>query len=153
MPMKDCLICNRIKLIKKGKNRYFVKELPSGYVVLGDHQFYHGYTLLLSKTHTNELHKLGKRKRLQFLKDMAIVSEAVYKTFNPKKLNYELLGNTDEHLHWHIFPRYSNDPKPDVPIWTINEAIRKSKNSIPTDNQLKTMKKKLLNELNNQYGS
>jgi len=146
--MSDCLICNRIQQIKEGKNRYFVKELPSGYVVIGDHQYYHGYTLLLSKIHKNELHKLGKKTRLQYLKDMGTISEAVYKAFKPKKLNYELLGNTDEHLHWHIFPRYSDDPKPDVPIWMIDRTVRSAKKTIPSDNKLKIMKNKLLKELN-----
>lgn len=32
-----CLVCDRIGLIKEGKNPYFVKELETGYVVLGDH--------------------------------------------------------------------------------------------------------------------
>ncbi|MCD7883089.1 MAG: GNAT family N-acetyltransferase [Lachnospiraceae bacterium] len=30
-----CLICDRIQMIKEGKNPYFVKELETGYVVLG----------------------------------------------------------------------------------------------------------------------
>ena len=146
--MKNCLICSRIQRIKESRNRYFVKELPSGYVVIGDHQYYHGYSLLLSKTHTNELHKLGSKKRLQYLKDMATVSEAVYEAFKPKKLNYELLGNTDEHLHWHIFPRYPKDPKPNVPIWIVDKSIRSSKKTIPSDKKLKNLKSKLLKELN-----
>lgn len=145
--MTTCLICNRIEQIKKNKNKYFVKKLSSGYVVIGDHQYYRGYTLLLSKVHTNELHKLGNKRRNQFLKDMSIVSEAVYKAFNPIKLNYELLGNTDEHLHWHIFPRYPNDPKPGVPTWIIDESIRKSKETIPSGTELIKLKNLLLKEL------
>ncbi len=31
-----CLICDRIKSIKEGANPYFVKELETGYVVIGD---------------------------------------------------------------------------------------------------------------------
>jgi diadenosine tetraphosphate (Ap4A) HIT family hydrolase len=146
--MEDCLICERIALIKEGKNKYFVKELVSGYVVLGDHQYYKGYTLLLSKFHTDELHKLKNQDRTQFLEDMALVSEAVYKTFKPRKLNYELLGNTDSHLHWHIFPRYKNDPKSDLATWVTPEALRCSKNTIPTNQELEKMKKDLLLEIN-----
>ena len=33
-----CLICDRIELIRKGKNPWFVKELETGYVVIGDYQ-------------------------------------------------------------------------------------------------------------------
>lgn len=142
-----CLICKRTSLIKKGENRFFVKELESGYVVLGDYQYFKGYTLLLSKFHVNELHKLKKKDRTQFLEDMALVAEAVYKAFKPKKLNYELLGNTDSHLHWHIFPRYKDDQNPDTTTWVIPESIRYSPKNIPTDSKLKTLKEKLLKEI------
>lgn len=145
--MDKCLICERINLIKSGKNKFFVKELKSGYVVLGDHQFYKGYTLLLSKTHADELYKLKRKERTQFLEDMALVAEAVYKAFKPKKLNYELLGNTDSHLHWHIIPRYGSEPKPETAIWAIDEKIRNANNTIPNHSQLEKMKKLLLNQL------
>lgn len=135
-------------MIKKGENKYFVKEFASGYVVLADHQFYKGYTIFLSKTHTNELHKLRAGERMQFLKDMSIVAEAVFKAFKPRKLNYELLGNTDSHLHWHIVPRYKSDPKPETAIWATDEKIWNAKNTIPTDNELEKLKISLLKNLN-----
>lgn len=146
--MQKCLICERITLIKENKNKFFVKELKSGYVVLGDHQYYKGYTLFLSNVHTDELHKLDPSDRMQFLQDMSIVSEAVYKSFEPKKLNYELLGNTDSHLHWHLFPRYEDDTKPNVPIWIIPTSVRSSDKTIPTDTEIKSLKEKLLVEIN-----
>jgi len=40
MSSKDCLICERIDMIKEGINPYFVAELETGYVVIGDHQFF-----------------------------------------------------------------------------------------------------------------
>ncbi len=43
------MICDRIELIKAGKIPYFVKELETGYVVIGDHQYFEGYTLFLSQ--------------------------------------------------------------------------------------------------------
>ena len=33
-----CLICERIREITENKNPYFVKEMTTGYVVIGDHQ-------------------------------------------------------------------------------------------------------------------
>jgi len=38
----SCLICERIQMIKDGNNTYFVCELETGYVVLGDHQRFNG---------------------------------------------------------------------------------------------------------------
>ena len=46
-----CLICDRIEMIRRGENPYFVRELKTGYVVIGDHQHFRGYTLFLYKGH------------------------------------------------------------------------------------------------------
>ncbi len=122
----NCLICSRIRLIQRNKNPYFVKELETGYVVLGDYQFFRGYTLFLCKQHKKELHELDPEFKLKFLWEMSIVAEAVYEAFSPQKLNYEMLGNTDSHLHWHIFPRHSSDPSPKKTVWVIDKKIREA---------------------------
>lgn len=145
--MNKCLICDRIEFIKQKKNPYFVKELKTGYVVLGDFQYYRGYTLFLSKIHANELHELDKDLRLQFLEEMGLVAEAVYKAFKPLKLNYELLGNSDPHVHWHIFPRYKNDSNPKSPVWIIDKSVRYAETARPTKEQLEELKIELLKHL------
>jgi diadenosine tetraphosphate (Ap4A) HIT family hydrolase len=142
--MPSCLICDRISEIKNHSNKYFVKELETGYVVLGDHQFYYGYTLFLSKIHAKELHELESKFKQKFLAEMAQVAEAVFKAFKPEKLNYELLGNTDEHMHWHIFPRRKTDPLPHTGVWAISKEIRKAPETIPSAEELATMKSQLL---------
>ncbi len=104
-----CLICERIQRIKNNNNPYFVCELETGYVVLGDHQRFKGYTLFLCKEHTTELHLLNKEFLTKYLAEMTLVAEAVFKVYKPDKMNYELLGNGDSHIHWHLFPRYNGD--------------------------------------------
>ena len=104
-----CLICDRIELIRKGKNPWFVKELETGYVVMGDHQHFKGYTLFLCKEHKTELFELELKTKMKFLEEMATVAEAVSRAFGAEKMNYELLGNGDTHLHWHLFPRRDGD--------------------------------------------
>jgi len=144
----ECLVCDRIKLIKEGTNPYFVAELETGYVVIGDHQFFSGYTLFLCKEHKVELHELEPYFREKFLKEMSYVAEAVYRAFKPKKLNYECLGNTDPHLHWHLFPRHENDPRPQGPVWVIDKAVRNGEEAKPSPEVLATLKNQLLDELN-----
>lgn len=68
-----CLICERIQMIKEYKNPYFVKELETGYVVLGDHQHFKGYTLFLCKEHKTELFQLDKDVKIKFLEEMSLV--------------------------------------------------------------------------------
>lgn len=69
-----CLICERIEQIKRGENPYFVCELSTGYVVLGDHQRFCGYTLFLSKQHVTELYHLPWEIRTRFLQEMSLVA-------------------------------------------------------------------------------
>ena len=96
----NCEVCERIALIRQGKNPYFVRELETGYVVLGDYQRFKGYTLFLCKEHATEIHFLEKDFRRKFLEEMSLAAEAVYNAFRPDKLNYELLG-TGNAVHMH----------------------------------------------------
>ena len=104
-----CLICDRIQQIKEHSNAYFVKEMQTGYVVIGDNQHFKGYTLFLYKEHKTELFQLDHATKMKFLEEMSVVAEAVAKAFGAEKMNYELLGNGDSHLHWHLFPRKKGD--------------------------------------------
>ena len=56
-----CLIFDRIQMIKENTNPWFVKELETGYVVIGDYQHFKGYTLFLCKEHKTELYQLDQR--------------------------------------------------------------------------------------------
>lgn len=143
----DCLICDRIKHIRQNKNPYFVAELKTGYVVVGDYQFFRGYTLFLCKRHKNELHELPPAFRRQHLGEMSQVAEAAYRAFKPRKLNYELLGNTDMHIHWHIFPRHANDLFPERTVWNIPKRIRQADSAKPSKASLRQLKKLLKQNL------
>lgn len=142
-----CLICDRISMIKQGNNPYFVAELDTGYVVIADYQYFKGYTIFLCKQDVRELHELNNEFKMTFLEEMSIVSEAVYNSFKPIKLNIELLGNTDSHLHWHIVPRYGTDQFPNGPAWLIDAKLLRSDEAKPSNEELEIMKSKLLIEL------
>ena len=144
---KECLICNRIDQIQEDTNPYFVAELGTGYVVLGDFQHFHGYTLFLFKQHVPELHHLEQQLKLRFLEEMSLVAEAVFKSFNPLKLNYELLGNSEPHLHWHLFPRHREDTMLGKPVWLVDKSIRYAETARPDKDQLHIMKLQLLESL------
>ena len=140
----DCLVCDRIALIRQGKNPHFVRELETGYVVLGDSQRFRGYTLFLCKEHATELHFLEKEFRNRFLQEMSLVAEAVYNAFQPDKLNYELLGaGNGVHMHWHIFPRRAGDTPMPGPVWRLDKAEMHHEKYRPVDADLEEMKEKL----------
>lgn len=143
-----CLICERIEMIKEGKNPYFVMELETGYVVMGDHQHFKGYTLFLCKEHVTELHYLSRDFKLKYLEEMSIVAEAVYNVFKPEKMNYELLGNGDTHVHWHLFPRVAGDTPEKGPVWWLPRDEMWNDSKRPEANELKVMVDKLKEEIN-----
>lgn len=145
--MDDCMICERIDWIKNGKNPYFVRELKTGYVVIGDHQRIKGYTLFLCKEHATELHFLEPEFRTEFLKEMSVVAEAVYNAFKPDKLNYELLGaGSGLHMHWHIFPRRGGDVPGPGPVWQLGLELFEEK-YLPSPEELEVLKAQLNAEL------
>jgi hypothetical protein len=53
-----------IEMIKNNTTPYFVAELETGYVVIGDSQRFKGYTLFLCKRHETELHLLENEFKL-----------------------------------------------------------------------------------------
>lgn len=147
-----CLICDRIQMIRQNKNPWFVKELETGYVVLGDNQHFKGYTLFLLKEHKTELFQLERAEKVKFLEEMSLVGEAACRAFGVEKMNYELLGNGDAHVHWHLFPRktgdledYGNQGK--GPVWWYPREKMYSQETEPSPEELEEMKEKLLTEL------
>ena len=114
---QPCEICERIAQIKRGENPTLVAELPSGYAVMGDSQFFRGYCLLLCKAPAADLEALEPEFRAQFLADMATLSAAVAAVVKPHKMNLESLGNAVPHLHWHVFPRQLDEAEPVKPVW------------------------------------
>ena len=141
--MNNCLVCERIELTKNGENPYFVRELSTGYVVIGDCQRIRGYSLFLCREHATELHFLEPEFRAKFLWEMSLVAEAVYRAFDAEKLNYELLGaGAGVHMHWHFFPRRAGDvPKPG-PVWQLGSELH-AKEYYPTAAELEDLKRRL----------
>ena len=113
-----CLICDRIEMIKNGTNPYFVKELETGYVVIGDHQHFHGYTLFLYKHH-------GDKTEL-FMGDAHL-----HWHLFPRRTGD--IGNC-----------FNNGRGP---VWSIPMDVMYSDDNRPTAEELEEMKRKLREEL------
>jgi diadenosine tetraphosphate (Ap4A) HIT family hydrolase len=110
--------------IYEPKNLVFFESRVS-VAKLNPDQAFEGYTFLTLKWHEEELYELADKDRKQFLEDMSLVANALSKTFKPDKMNYELLGNSMPHLHWHLVPRYTSDPMWGRPIWAGNRRRKR----------------------------
>ena len=100
-----------------------IRDLPASVAILGHDQFYRGYTVVIAKTHATELYHLADGELAEYLADMVRMAGALDKAFHPRKMNYECLGNTVAHLHWHLFPRYADDPNPRRPVWEHSHEL------------------------------
>jgi diadenosine tetraphosphate (Ap4A) HIT family hydrolase len=117
MTNTDCLYCRRLAALDDAPAEEIVWQFPHSVALLGPWQWYRGYCLLVARRHLTELSRLDDAERPAFLDEMCLLARAIEDSFQPDKLNYELLGNQVPHLHWHLFPRYRTDPDRLRPVW------------------------------------
>ena len=119
-----CDICDRNAAIERGDDEHAIARLATGYVKLMPNQYFRGSVFFQAKTCVSELFLLADAERTIFLHEMSEVAAAMMRANAPRKLNYELLGNSCPHLHWFLVPRYDSDPHPRGPIWEDPTFLR-----------------------------
>lgn len=119
--MSDCPLCKRLSLLKGKADPTLVHEFDNSVLVVGEHQFYPGYCVLILKPHVRELHELSPEIQTEFHHELMQATQAIAKAYKPWKFNHASLGNVVGHVHWHIFPRYRSDPQKMAHPW-IHEA-------------------------------
>ncbi|MFF0592186.1 HIT family protein [Streptomyces antibioticus] len=123
--MSDAWKRDRIGSALRGENPAVVRRLGNGFAVMGDTQFLPGYcVLLVDEPGVGRLSELSRGKRLGFLGDMDRLGEAVERACGRvesgfRRVNLEILGNTDPFLHAHVWPRFDWEPEDLVgrPVW------------------------------------
>jgi len=116
---------NRIQSAKLGLNPMVIMELEASFVAIGDTQFLEGYCVLLPKEEYASLNDMPLKIRTQFLKEMSMVGDALLQVLNPLRINYDILCNTDNFLHAHIFPRYESESEErrKMPVWLYDQSF------------------------------
>ena len=113
----SCILCDRIKSLKVLDYPLVIHEFKNSYLMLGEHQYYKGYCVLVLKDHHREMTDIPSPEREEFFQEMMMASSVIEKVFKPKKMNMCSLGNVVDHVHWHFFPRYVDDPHFTNPPW------------------------------------
>lgn len=116
---------DRVGSALAGHNPTVITHLSASFAVIGDVQFLPGYCIALTdQPDAQTLSDLPKAQRLAFLADMQLLGQAVAQVCRARdpafrRVNLEILGNTDPTLHAHVWPRYNWEP-PDLvgmPVW------------------------------------
>lgn len=139
----NCPLCERVSKIQDNDYPFLVQEFQESYLLLGEHQFYKGYCVLVTKDHYREMTDLPKEKRQTLFDEMMLAHEAIQNVFQPKKMNLESLGNVVDHVHWHFFPRYESDPQFKNPVWLQMDHFAGAK---PTQDEAREVMRMLKTE-------
>jgi diadenosine tetraphosphate (Ap4A) HIT family hydrolase len=96
----------------------WIADLSISTLLLYRDQRFKGYSILsFEPWNATSLESLSDEEFQSYFMDLRVAAMAIRKALNPDHMNYELLGNTNPHLHWHIVPRYKTDPRWGQPIW------------------------------------
>ncbi len=100
-----------------------IRELSISTLFLDRNQAYRGHCVLVfDPRHVVRIDQLTPSEWTSFAEDLRVSESALFAVFKPDHMNVESLGNMVPHLHWHIIPRYMDDPRWGGPIWTTAQA-------------------------------
>ena len=93
-------------------------------VLVTDTPDYPGFCRVILKRHIQEMTDLTVEERNRLMSVVWKTEQAIRNVMNPDKINLASLGNVVPHVHWHVIPRFLDDPHFPNPIW--GEARRKA---------------------------
>ena len=105
---KECLYCQNNDTLHSLMIE--IAQLSVSRVFIFKEQTDKGRCLVAYKDHVDDLNLLSDEDRNAFMADVAKVTRAMQKVFNPAKINYGAYSDTLEHLHFHLIPKYVGGP-------------------------------------------
>jgi len=77
-----------------------------------------GFCRVIWHQHIAEMSALNNAQRHLLMRIVVDVEEVIASAMKPVKINLASLGNQVPHLHWHIIPRYEDDPYFPDSVWS-----------------------------------
>jgi hypothetical protein len=90
-------------------------------VVQADEPGYQGFCRVIWKSHVREMTDLSPADRLHCMNVVFAVERAMRDALSPAKINLASLGNFVAHVHWHVIPRFTDDPHFPQPVWATRQ--------------------------------
>lgn len=112
-----------------GLNEDRLFEGPDLRVVLVHDTGFDGWCRVIWNDHVSELTDLDQSRRRAVLDAVIAVETALRSELDPWKINIASLGTGAPHLHFHIIPRFEDDPTFPDPVWL--EPRRPSTRRLP----------------------
>ncbi len=86
-------------------------------VVLVEEPGYPGFCRVIWNAHVAEMSDLDDAERAHCMTVVCAVERVLRTAMHPLKVNIASLGNKVAHVHWHVIPRFRDDPHFPEPIW------------------------------------
>jgi diadenosine tetraphosphate (Ap4A) HIT family hydrolase len=92
---------------------------------------YPGLCRVIWDKHVQEMSDLAPADRDRLMRAVFATEQALVEVIKPDKINLASLGNVTPHLHWHVIPRFVDDPHFPNAIW--GQKLRHSAHPLPSD--------------------
>lgn len=90
-------------------------------VILVEEPGYAGFCRVIWNTHVREMSDLAAGDREHCMHIVFAVERVLRAAMHPDKINLASLGNMVAHLHWHVIPRFADDPHFPQPVWSTRQ--------------------------------
>jgi diadenosine tetraphosphate (Ap4A) HIT family hydrolase len=100
-------------------------------VVLADEPDYPGFLRVILKAHIKEMTDLTAADQQSLIRVVFAAEAVLREVMQPDKINLATLGNVVPHLHWHVIPRFADDPHFPNPVW--GAKLRSTPHATPPD--------------------
>lgn len=100
-----------------------IRKLSVSTAYLERIQTYRGHCVLVfDPRHVTRIDELTPTEWQAMAGDIAHLERTLMQVFAPDHINIASLGQVVPHLHWHIIPRYLDDPRWGGPIWMTRDT-------------------------------
>jgi diadenosine tetraphosphate (Ap4A) HIT family hydrolase len=87
-------------------------------VVRADEPLFPGFLRVIWRAHVGEMTDLTPAERSRCMQVVCKVESVLRVALRPDKVNLASLGNQVPHLHWHVIPRFRDDPCFPDSVWS-----------------------------------
>ena len=89
-------------------------------VLIGDTD-HPAYCRVIPYAHRKEMTDLTAAERTRLMSIVFAVERVLRDLLEPEKINLASFGNMVPHLHWHIIPRFADDPHYPNPVFGVRQ--------------------------------
>ncbi len=109
-PRSDCALC------AQAGGEVLWDDGFARVVLIGDAD-HPAYCRVILNAHRKEMTDLAEAERTRLMNTVFVVECVLRELLAPEKINLASFGNMVPHLHWHIIPRFTDDPHFPNPVF------------------------------------